>query len=324
MILFRNNDSTYIAADTLFSGLRKYDTAMQKPVVVKDTSLKQGTPAIDSSAITVKDTLKQAVTVSPDSSLKKLLFPDSLKQTVAIVPDSSGPAALPAADTLKAVIAINDSLPKQPSTSRIDTLKKTTAINIEGSPTDSIRYFLGFHHVRIFNDSLQAVSDSMHYSTEDSTFKLFGNPVFWNDETQVKGDTMHLYTENQKAKRLYVFNNAITINKTKEGLFNQMGGRTINGYFKNGVMDYIRVKGSPAESIFYPQDEDSAYVGMNRSKGDVIDIYIVNKALNRIKMINDVDGTLYPLKQIPADLKLLKNFVWLDERRPKNKLELFE
>ena len=164
----------------------------------------------------------------------------------------------------------------------------------------------------------------MHYSTEDSTFKLFGHPVFWNDQTQVKADTMYLYTEKQKAKRLYVYFNGIVVNKTREGLFNQIGGRTINGYFKEGTIDYIRVKGSPAESIFYPHDDDSPYVGLNRSKGDVIDIFFVNKELNKIKFINDVDGILYPIRQIPEDQKYLKNFIWEDNRRPKNKLELFE
>ncbi|MEP6712092.1 MAG: OstA-like protein [Ferruginibacter sp.] len=37
MILYRNNDSTYIAADTLFSGIRKYDTVSKKTVGKTDT-----------------------------------------------------------------------------------------------------------------------------------------------------------------------------------------------------------------------------------------------------------------------------------------------
>ncbi|MEP6712093.1 MAG: hypothetical protein ABJA37_06750 [Ferruginibacter sp.] len=189
---------------------------------------------------------------------------------------------------------------------------------------DSIRYFLGFHHVKIFNDSIQAVSDSMYYSTEDSVFRLFQDPVFWNDKTQVSGDTMYLFTEIQKPKRLYVFNNGMVINKENDDVYNQITGRTINGYFKDGTIDYIRVKGSPAESVYYPQDDDSAYIGMNRSKGDVIDIYFIKKELNKIKFINNVDGTLYPLKQLPEDQKYLRGFKWMDNRRPKNKLELFE
>ena len=239
MIIHRDGDSTYIAADTLFSGLRKYDSLERKMITQKDT----------------------------------------LKTTLAIKANSTD---------------------------------------------SSIRYFIGFHHVRIFNDSLQAVSDSLHYSTADSTFKLFGEPVVWNDKSQITGDTLYMYTQNQKPKRLYVFNNSLIINKTKEGMFNQIGGRTLNGYFIDGSIDYVRVKGSPAESIFYPQDDDSAYIGMNRSSGDVIDIYFVKKELNKIKFVNDVNGVMYPMRDIPADKKELKGFKWLDNRRPKNKLELFE
>ncbi len=239
MILYRDGDSTYIAADTLFSGLRKYDSLERKVMT------------------------------------------------------------------------------------QTDTLKTTLAVSTKDADS-SIRYFLGFHNVRIFNDSLQAVSDSLHYSTADSTFKLFGEPVVWNANSQISGDTLYMYTQNQKPKRLYVFNNGLIINKTKEGIYNQIGGRTLNGYFTDGAIDYVRVKGSPAESIFYPQDDDSAYVGMNRSSGDVIDIYFVKKELNKVKFVNNVDGVLYPIKDIPADKKELKGFKWLDNRRPKNKLELFE
>ncbi|MEP7255268.1 MAG: OstA-like protein [Ferruginibacter sp.] len=239
MIFYKDNDSTYVTADTLFSGLRKYDS-----------------------------TEKRMVT-------------------------------------------------------QTDTLKTTLVVKANNADT-SIRYFLAFHHVRIFNDSLQAVSDSLHYSTVDSTFKLFGEPVVWNDKSQVTGDTMYMYTQNQKPKRLYVFNNGMIINKSNDAMYNQIAGRTLNGYFVDGSIDYVRVKGSPAESIYYPQDDDSAYVGMNRSSGDVIDVYFVKKELNKVKFVNNVDGVLYPIRQIPADKKELRGFKWLDKRRPKNKLELFE
>ncbi len=227
------------------------------------------------------------------------------------------------ADTLFSGKRINE---KQSSDSTIikDTLNQPTFINTNSNSKDSIRFFIGFHHVRIFNDSLQAVSDSLHYSTIDSTFKLFGNPVCWNNNTQLSGDTIYLFTEKQQAKRLYVYYNAMVINKTSTHLFNQISGRTLNGYFKEGNIDYISIKGAPAESIFYPQDDDSAYIGMNKSKGDVINILFLHKEMHKIKLINDVDGTLYPMNQIPEGMKFLDNFKWQEERRPKNKLELFE
>ena len=200
----------------------------------------------------------------------------------------------------------------------------STTLKIISSTQDTVRYMLGFHNVRIFNDSLQAVSDSMYYSTEDSVFRLYRKPVFWNDKTQVSGDTMYLFTEKQQAKRLYVFNNSIVINNPNEDIYNQIGGRTLNTYFSEGNIDYIRVRGAPAESVFYPQDDDSAYIGMNRSSGDIIDVYFINKELNKVKFINKVDGTLFPLRLRTTDNKYLKNFLWQDKRRPKNKLELFE
>jgi len=285
MILYKNNDSTYISADTLFSGLRKYDSSQNIMYNTADTLVRQ-----DSATVT------KALTDSVYTG------------------DSTGVA-----------LKVKESVKQQSDNDTAAAKKGTQYIDISNSGSkDSIRYFIAFHHVRIFNDSLQAVSDSLHYSTEDSTFKLFKDPVFWNDRTQVSGDTMYLFTKNQKAERLYVFNNGLVINQTKEGLFNQMAGRTINGYFNDGSIENIRVKGTPAESVFYPQDDDSAYIGMNRSSGDVIDIHFVKKELNKIKFINDVNGTLYPLNQIPADAKFLKKFEWMDKRRPKNKLELFE
>ena len=307
MILYRDNDSTYIAADTLFSGLRKYDTARKIIVNIKDTLKKE--IAID-------------ITKQPaDSLLKKKNFVDT--SGAVIIPKDSLGNYIAATDPAKDTSVID---PVATTAVSYDTaaIPAEKADTLSAVKQDSIRYFIAFHHVRIYNDSLQAVSDSLHYSTEDSTFKLFGDPVFWNDKTQVSGDTMHLYTENQKAKRLYVFNTGLVINQTKEGLYNQVGGRTLNGYFKEGTIDYIRVKGSPAESIFYPQDDDSAYIGMNRSSGDVIDVFFIKRELNKVKFINDVNGTLYPLSQVPPDAKFLNKFKWMDNRRPKNKLELFE
>lgn len=277
MILHKDGDSTYIAADTLFSGLRKYDTLAKKQVIKRDT-------------------LKSTIIVRTDSNA--VAMNDSL---------SAGK------DSLSAVKPII----------KKDTLLKPAVINLNNKDT-AIRYFLAFHHVRIFNDSLQAVSDSLYYSTQDSTFQLFGQPVVWNGQSQVTGDTMYMYTENQKPKLLYVYYNGMIINQPAKGIYNQIGGRTINGYFKDGNFDYVRVKGTPAESIYYPQDDDSAFVGMNRSTGDLIDIYFVNKELNKVKFVRTVDGIMYPMRQIPADKKHLKGFKWQDARRPKNKLELFE
>jgi hypothetical protein len=206
---------------------------------------------------------------------------------------------------------------KKTITRNADTVNK----NINTSDTSN-RYIKAFHHVRIFSDSLQAVSDSMYYSGIDSIFRLYTDPIVWASGNQITGDTIFLYTKNKKAERLYVFENGLVINKSGPNQYNQIKGTTLNGYFVEGTIDHMRARGN-AESIYYIKDEDSAYVGVNRSTADVIDMRFQNKELNKVVFINDVKGTTTPFRHIKFDEMRLRSFKWLDERRPKTKFELF-
>lgn len=193
------------------------------------------------------------------------------------------------------------------------------------NPQDSSRdrFIEGYYHVRIYSDSLQAVGDSLFYSAEDSVFRLFKNPVVWAQENQITGDTIYLYTLNKKPKRMYVFENALLLNKVgKDIYYNQVKGRTINGYFKDGNINYMRAKGN-AENVYYAVDDDNKYVGVNKSKSDAIDLFFVNKKPERVKLINGVEGTMYPMGQVDHDEIKLRGFKWLDDRRPKSRYDLF-
>jgi lipopolysaccharide export system protein LptA len=203
-------------------------------------------------------------------------------------------------------------------------IKDSLKLNATPTKTDSIRNFRAYQHVKIYNDSLQAVCGNLIFSTDDSVFKMYEKPFCWNGNTQLSGDTILMFTKNQQPQRLFVYNNAMVINKTEQGFFNQMLGKTMNGTFVDGLIEYIRTKGIPAESIFYPQDEDSSYTGMNRSSCDVIDIFFKNKNINKIKFVNQVKGTLYPMNQIPTNVQLLKGFNWQENVRPKSKFAIFE
>ena len=107
-------------------------------------------------------------------------------------------------------------------------------------------------------------------------------------------------------------------------MYNQISGKTINGYFKDGEIDYMRSKGSPAQSIYYAKDESDAIVGVNNASGDIIDMRFEKKELKKVVFIRDVAGTMYPFKQTPEEKKQLRGFKWQDTKRPKTKFELFE
>jgi lipopolysaccharide export system protein LptA len=189
---------------------------------------------------------------------------------------------------------------------------------------DSLRFITGFRNVRIFNDSLQAIGDSLFYCDVDSVFELYHKPVAWSKNSQILGDTIFIETHNKQPKTIRVFENASMIQEDdhRYDFYNQIKGRVINGYFKDGRIDFVEAKGS-AESIYYIKNEDSAYVGMNRSEADRIEIYFDSVTVRKIKYTSTVKGITYPIRKIPDERKKFRNFQWLDDQRPKSKWEIF-
>ena len=197
------------------------------------------------------------------------------------------------------------------------------------SKTDSTdRYFEAFYHVRIFSDSVQAVSDSLFYSFKDSVFRLYKDPVVWSKENQITGDTILLFTKNKKADRFKVFENSLLVSKVQGDFFNQIKSSRMDGYLTDGSIDSVRARGL-AECVYYLQNEDSSFTGVNQSSSDIMDIYFATdstggRALQRVVFRSAVKGTLWPMRaKTPEELRL-QQFKWLDDRRPKTKYELYQ
>jgi len=341
MIIMQDNDSIFISADTLFSARltdlyakqdslekekkkaaaaakistqNKSDSTNKNRMPVKDSSGLEDKPVqvIDSTLrrdSVITDTVQQIkppIIVHVDSVVKKdtiqqIKRPDLIRTDSLIKKDTSG------TERITGVKVIN--LNKKDSTGKKDSTN---------------RYFEAYRNVRIFSDSLQAVSDSMFYSFKDSTFRLFYDPIVWSKEkNQITGDTIYLFTKNKKADRLKVINNSFFVNEVQPGVYNQIKSNRMDGYFINGDIDSLRAKGM-AECIYYLQDEDSAYTGINESKSDIIDIYFREKELHKVALRNAVTATIWPIRQKRPGEMRLPSFQWLDSRRPKSKTELFE
>jgi lipopolysaccharide export system protein LptA len=206
-----------------------------------------------------------------------------------------------------------------------DTVTTDTLIaknsNKNVSDSNSNRFFEAYFNVKVFSDSLQAVGDSLFYSFRDSTFRFFKNPVVWAQENQIVGDTIYLFTANKKPKRFYAFENALAINKVENNLFNQIKGTTINGIFKNGNIDFFRAKGN-AENIYYTADEQGAFVGVNRSTSDVMDVTFRDRKPYKVFFLHNLQGTISPIRQVNNAEMRVRGFNWLEAKRPKTKFEL--
>ncbi len=202
-----------------------------------------------------------------------------------------------------------------------DTAKLNTFHFKEKDSTN--RYFEAYRHVRVFSDSVQSVSDSLFYSFQDSTFRLYYDPVAWSKKNQITGDTIYLYTKNKKASRIQAMENSFMVNEVESGVYNQIQSSRMDGYFKDGSLDSVRAKGL-AESVYFIQDNDSAFTSVNQTRSDAIDIYFDKGELYKVIFRSDLKGTLYPISQKNPDEMHLSNFKWLINRRPKTKYDLFE
>lgn len=198
---------------------------------------------------------------------------------------------------------------------------------IPDQPVDSNapRFFIGFHHVLIFSDSLQGRCDSISYTQRDSVMRMMKDPVSWSRNSQISGDTILLYNDSGQIKRLFVPNNAFVVSQSgppKAQLYDQVQGKTLTGYFKNNRIDYI-VVWPTAESIYYAKDEGGAYLGVNQGQAERMKIFFAGGEMNRIIYEQDVKQIMTPLDQANLPAMRLSRFRWREEQRPKSKEELF-
>jgi hypothetical protein len=310
MIIKQDNDSIYIAADTLFSArltdLYRNDPAKLKTFRFykkvsngKDSTNKDSTRSFNTGKDSIYKDSTDKVSAGRDSTSKDSTY------KVSISKDS-----------------INKDAVRKGSTGKDSTYKDSFDRDIANKDSTN-RYFEAYRNVRVFSDSVQTVSDSLFYSFVDSTFRLYYDPVVWSKKSQITGDTIYLYTKNKKASRVQAFENSFLVNEVQGGVYNQIKSSRMDGHFKDGSLDSVRAKGL-AESIYFIQDEDSAYTGSNQTKSDAIDIYFEKGDLYKVVFRSDLKGTLYPITQKKPDEMRLPNFKWLINRRPKTKYDLFQ
>jgi lipopolysaccharide transport protein LptA len=361
MIIKQEKDSIYITADTLFSA-RLSDLVVRKNSTTADTvrgrkfirTNKRDTtgnrtadtiltdsltdmPVNADSLITGNDQDKKMAAISEEDSLrdnnsdtlltKKII--DKLGKSDTLLTEKAKEKEA-AVVTQKDSLLNTDTLLTQKIIDKlgnkesliVDTVKgvKTVAVNEKDSTN---RYFEAYSHVRIFSDSLQSVCDSLFYSFKDSIFRLYKDPVVWAQNSQITGDTILLFTKNKKADKVEAFENSFLVNRVENDVYNQIKSSRMDGWFVDGNIDSVRAK-AYAECIYYIQDEDSAYTGINQSQCDIIDIYFENKELEKVVFRSQVTGTLWPINQKTPGEMQLPNFRWLEERRPKTKFEMFE
>lgn len=231
-----------------------------------------------------------------------------------------------AADTLYSAklseLTKNRVVPQVRDASWLDSVSKQTKPIPKDEEDSADKFFEAYYNVKIFSDSLQATGDSLFYSLKDSVFRLFKKPIVWAQDNQITGDTIYLFIKNKKPERLYVFENSMAINKVDSvDYYNQLRGTTINANFIDGKINDMRAKGN-AENVYYAQDEEKNFIGVNKSSADVIDVFFEDSKPQKVVFLRNLEGTTYPMRSTNHEDLKIRGFKWLETIRPKSKYDL--
>lgn len=200
-----------------------------------------------------------------------------------------------------------------------DTLKLFTF----NDKTDSIyRETHAYHKVRVFRKDIQAVCDSMVFSSKDSCLRMYHDPVLWNQQQQLLGEEIYVYMNDSTVERANIHNQALSVEHVDSTMYNQVKGKDINAYFQAGELYRVDAIGS-VKLVFFPMEKDSTVLLMNVSTTSELNVYVANRKMERMVMKPAAEGTMYPLYDTPAKERFLDTFAWLEDIRPKNKDDVF-
>ncbi|MBT8375559.1 MAG: hypothetical protein KJO22_01695 [Bacteroidia bacterium] len=197
-----------------------------------------------------------------------------------------------------------------------------------------------YYNVRLYKSDLAGKADSVHVDhksglTQMINLSRFGTtdafatkrkPILWNVDNQMTGDTIHLISniETEKLDSLKVFNNAYLIaDDTLSDGYNQIKGQRLIGLFRDNELYHVDVIKN-AEVIYYSRNSENELVGINKSKSGSLAIEISDNTIDQIKLIQQIDGELFPESQFPKNAKKMRDFDWRGEERPNSVEDLFK
>ncbi|HWW43259.1 OstA-like protein [Pedobacter sp.] len=336
-------DSLWMGADTLETQvvLRQLLKLLPLPIIKKDNEVGEEKPKnkapTEKGAAGLPSTARpaQSVSVQKKSPPKKggIKLYKSTEQTIEQVEKLSGLLVFKSTASLKKAVLKKDSVHtdgKKPGLPKIVASGQKTAIKtlalkdtIKINPLDTVkaRIIKAYHKVRVFKTNMQAKADSLFYTSADSTLRWYYHPILWSDGSQQTGDTLYVHMRNKKINAVQVLQNAFTVNVYKDSTkFNQIKGRLMTGFFKDGKLNTMYVDGN-AESAYFTKTDKGDYDKMNRTISSRIKIIFKENEIYEIVPIKDVEGTTTPVAEVKEEV-LLTGFIWKPELRPLSKADI--
>lgn len=194
---------------------------------------------------------------------------------------------------------------------------------ITGKPEN--RIVRAYTNARFFKTDMSGKCDSIHSNQKTKLTQLIGKPILWNFDNQMTGDVMHLIGNEttQKLDSLKVLNNAFLVSKDTLGTgFNQVKGLNLYGKFKDNKLYEVDIVKN-TEVIYYLRNDANELIGINKNVSSKINLTLDGNTIDTMTFYTNVDGDIYPEKDLPENARKLRGFIYRGEERMKTKDDIF-
>ena len=200
-----------------------------------------------------------------------------------------------------------------------DTIRLYT-YNIE---TDSVyRVMHGYFHTRAYRQDVQAVADSLVFSTKNNVLTLYRDPIVWSENRQIVGEEINVFMNDSTIDSTHVDRQAMMVEQVDSTHFNQVAAQQLVSYYTNGELTENQAIGN-VMVVNYPLEKDSLVLYQNYTETSRARMFMKERKLQKI-WAPASHSYFYPIGLAPKERTNLPGFAWFDYIRPLNKDDIYE
>lgn len=196
------------------------------------------------------------------------------------------------------------------------------ADTLRSDVVDSARVIQAYYGVRFFRTDAQGVCDSLKYSSADSTIVMYKHPVLWNMDYQIYGDTIFIQMNDSTINHAKIKDFAFLAQEKTADYYDQLTGKVLDAFFREGELYLLEMSGN-VETIFFPEEEDKSFIGLNNAESSFLRAYIQEQKLDKLVMWPKVNGSLTPIPMLNPSKLRLSTFQWYVDLRPTDRYDIF-
>lgn len=188
--------------------------------------------------------------------------------------------------------------------------------------TDSVyRELHAYFHARAYRTDVQAVADSLVFSSLNNQLTLYRDPIVWNANQQILGEEINVWLNDSTIDSAYVDRQALLAERLDSIHFNQVGAQQMRSYYENGEVKENQAIGN-VMVVNYPLEKDSTILYQNYVETSKARMFMRERKLHKI-WAPQSHGYFYPLGMAPSERTRLEGFVWFDYIRPTSPADVF-